>query len=108
MPGRSAWAYLDIAAVIGAGKAAGWDGPDSAYGFLSENVGLARRCAEEGITFVGPSPAALELFGDKARAKALATSCGVPIIDGTEAATTLDVARAFSPPPGPGLFKGSV
>jgi len=48
------------------------------YGFLSENTLLARRCAEEGITFVGPSPEALDLFGDKAKAKALAKETGVP------------------------------
>src|SRR5262245_57367118 len=95
IPGRGARAYLDIEAVIAAAKATGCDALHPGYGFLSENVALARRCAEEGITFVGPSPAALELFGDKARAKALAKSCGVPVIDGTEGPTTLEEARAF-------------
>jgi pyruvate carboxylase len=65
------------------------------YGFLSENALLARRCAEEGIVFVGPSPDALELFGDKVRAKALAGRCGLPAIEGTTGSTTLDEARAF-------------
>jgi acetyl/propionyl-CoA carboxylase alpha subunit len=95
IPGRGARAYLDIEAVIAAAKATGCDALHPGYGFLSENVALARRCAEEGITFVGPSPAALELFGDKAKAKALAKSCGVPIIEGTEGPTTLEEARAF-------------
>ena len=66
------------------------------YGFLSENAALARRCVEEGIVFVGPSPEALELFGDKAQAKALAKRCGVPIIEGTGGPTSLEEATALS------------
>src|SRR5215207_10450588 len=69
IPGRGARAYLDIEAVIAAAKATGCDALHPGYGFLSENTLLARRCAEESITFVGPSPAALDLFGDKAKAK---------------------------------------
>ena len=95
IPGRGARAYLDIEAVIAAAKAAGCDALHPGYGFLSENTGLARRCAEEKITFVGPSPEALDLFGDKAKAKALAKTCGVPIIAGTSGATSLDEAKAF-------------
>ena len=95
IPGRGARAYLDIEAVIAAAKATGCDALHPGYGFLSENVALARRCAEEAIVFIGPSPEALELFGDKAKAKALAKQCGVPVIDGTEGPTTLEEARAF-------------
>src|SRR5437660_11046084 len=93
IPGRGARAYLDIEAVIAAAKAASCDALHPGYGFLSENVALARRCAEESITFVGPSPSALELFGDKAKARALAKSCGVPVIDGTEGPTSLAEVR---------------
>jgi acetyl/propionyl-CoA carboxylase alpha subunit/acetyl-CoA carboxylase carboxyltransferase component len=95
IPGRGARAYLDIEAVIAAAKATGCDALHPGYGFLSENAALARRCAEEGITFVGPSPAALDLFGDKARARALAKNTGVPIIEGTSGPTTLEQAKAF-------------
>jgi acetyl/propionyl-CoA carboxylase alpha subunit/acetyl-CoA carboxylase carboxyltransferase component len=95
IPGRGARAYLDIEAVIAAATTSGCDALHPGYGFLSENAALARRCAEEGIVFVGPSPEALELFGDKALAKALAKKCGVPVIEGTGAATTLDEAKAF-------------
>src|SRR6478672_6272306 len=93
--GRGARAYLDIEAVIAAAKAAGCDALHPGYGFLSENAALARRCAEEKIVFVGPSPEALDLFGDKAKAKALAKACGVPIIAGTSGATTLEETKAF-------------
>src|SRR5262249_20354873 len=102
IPGRGARAYLDIAAVIAAAKGAGCDALHPGYGFLSENAGLARRCAEEGIVFVGPSPRALELLGDKARAKALAVQCGVPIIEGTSGPTSLAEAKAFFSSLGPG------
>jgi biotin carboxylase len=44
---------------------------------------------------VGPSPAALELFGDKARARALAQQCGIPVLEGTSGATSLEAARAL-------------
>src|SRR6266702_3815726 len=92
IPGRGARAYLDIEAVIAAAKATGCDALHPGYGFLSENSLLARRCAQDGITFVGPSPAALDLFGDKAKAKALAKDTGVPII---EAAKQLAAAANY-------------
>ena len=95
IPGRGARAYLDIEAVISAAKATGCDAVHPGYGFLSENATLARRCVEESIVFVGPSPEALDLFGDKAQAKALAKQCGVPIIEGTGGPTSLEEARAF-------------
>jgi acetyl/propionyl-CoA carboxylase alpha subunit/acetyl-CoA carboxylase carboxyltransferase component len=95
IPGRGARAYLDIEAVLSAAKAKECGALHPGYGFLSENAALARRCAEEGIVFVGPSPAALDLFGDKAQARALAKRCGVPIIAGTSGPTSLDEAKAF-------------
>lgn len=95
IPGRGARAYLDIEAVIAAAKATGCDAIHPGYGFLSENATLARRCIEESIVFVGPSPEALDLFGDKAQAKALAKQCDVPIIEGTSGPTSLEEARAF-------------
>ena len=95
IPGRGAQAYLDIEAVMAAARATACDALHPGYGFLSENALLARRCAEEGIVFVGPSPEALDLFGDKIEAKRLARRCGVPVIEGTSGPTTLDEARVF-------------
>jgi acetyl/propionyl-CoA carboxylase alpha subunit/acetyl-CoA carboxylase carboxyltransferase component len=95
VPGHGARAYLDIEAMVATAKAAGCDALHPGYGFLSENAQLARRCAAEKITFIGPSPEALDLFGDKAKAKALAKKCAVPIIPGTSGPTTLDEARSF-------------
>ena len=54
------------------------------YGFLSENADLARACAENGITFIGPTAELLEMFGDKTAAKRLAKQANVPTVPGSE------------------------
>ena len=88
-------AYLDVDAIVGAAVATGCDALHPGCGFLAESAGLARRCAAEGIRFVGPSVEALELFGDKLAAKAFARRCGVPLIDGSDHAVTPPAAHAF-------------
>ena len=76
-------AYLDGAQLVEVAKAAGCDCVHPGYGFLSENAGFAQMCADAGLTFVGPAPSALRLFGDKVAARALAASCGVPTSAGS-------------------------
>ncbi|MGE0421846.1 MAG: carboxyl transferase domain-containing protein [Reyranellaceae bacterium] len=88
-------AYLDVAGIIAAARDSGCDAIHPGYGFLSENPAFARACAEAGITFVGPTPETLDLFGDKAQARALAEKLGVPVVPGISKATTLEEARAF-------------
>src|SRR5947209_7668471 len=83
-------AYLDIERVVAVAAEAGCDAIHPGYGFLSENADLARRAAERGIRFVGPSPEALQLFGDKIAARRLASRTGVPVIEGTLGPTSLD------------------
>jgi len=78
-------AYLDIDAVIGVALARGVDAIHPGYGFLSENEEFSRRCAEVGITFIGPPPEALARLGDKLSARALAGEADVAVVPGTEA-----------------------
>ncbi len=93
--GRGASAYLDIAQMVALARELGCDAIHPGYGFLSESAELARACAEAGITFIGPDARVLELFGDKAQARQLAQREGVPVVQGTEQATTLEQAQAF-------------
>jgi acetyl/propionyl-CoA carboxylase alpha subunit/acetyl-CoA carboxylase carboxyltransferase component len=87
-------AYLDVEALIGIARETGCDCVHPGYGFLSENAGFARRCLAEGIAFVGPKPEALELFGDKVRARALAVSLGIPTVPGSAEALASAEAAA--------------
>ncbi|CAN5917159.1 carboxyl transferase domain-containing protein [soil metagenome] len=83
LKGRGSAAYLDIAGIVAAAKAAGCDAVHPGYGFLSENADFAAACAGAKLTFVGPTPEQLTLFGDKARARAQAKKCKVPVLPGT-------------------------
>ena len=94
--------YLDSAQLIAAAQQAGCDAVHPGYGFLSEDAAFARRCADAGLVFVGPDPAALAAFGDKASARALAQQCGVPVLAGTAHDTSLAEAQAFFAGGGPG------
>ncbi|RSZ32781.1 MULTISPECIES: carboxyl transferase domain-containing protein [unclassified Variovorax] len=88
-------AYLDVAALIAVAKARGCDAVHPGYGFLSERADFAQACADAGLVFIGPTPEQLGLFGDKARARALATECDVPVMPGSTGAVTLAQAQAF-------------
>ncbi len=88
-------AYLDGSAIIAAALEAGCDAVHPGYGFLSESGAFAAACEAAGLVFVGPAPQALEVFGDKAAARALAQRCGVPVLAGISAAVTLEQAREF-------------
>lgn len=73
--------YLDVEGLITLCKAKNIEAIHPGYGFLSENVNLARRCREEGIVFVGPSPEAMNALGDKVAAKEAASKANVPMIE---------------------------
>lgn len=88
-------AYLDAGQILGAARANGCDAIHPGYGFLSENAGFASRCAETGLTFVGPRAELIALFGEKIRARELAKSCGVPVIEATPDAADERGLRAF-------------
>ncbi len=74
--------YLSVDAILQAARDTGADAIHPGYGFLSENAGFARACRDHGITFVGPSPEAIELMGDKIESRRTMQRHGVPIIAG--------------------------
>jgi acetyl-CoA/propionyl-CoA carboxylase biotin carboxyl carrier protein len=88
--------YLDAGALIAAAGAAGARSVHPGYGFLSENAAFARAVAEAGLVWIGPPATAIDVMGDKARAKGLARSAGVPVVPGLEGEDVeLDELRAF-------------
>jgi len=74
--------YLDSAAILDAARRSGADAIHPGYGFLSENAEFAAACTAAGITFIGPSAAAIELMGSKRRSKIAMLEAGVPCIQG--------------------------
>ncbi len=76
--------YLNIEEIIHIAKENHVDAIHPGYGFLSENVGFARRCREEGIIFIGPSNETLDGLGDKVKARHLAIKAGVPVLNGSD------------------------
>ena len=76
-------AYLDIEDIIRIAHEHDVDAIHPGYGFLSENSDLAKRCAEEGIIFIGPRLEHLIMFGDKVNAREQAKLAGIPMIPGS-------------------------
>ena len=95
LKGQGASAYLDQEQLIVIARQQQCDGVHPGYGFLSENSDFARACDQAGLIFVGPQADTLSLFGDKARARALAVECGVPVLKGIDRRVSLEEAKAF-------------
>ncbi|MER7012416.1 biotin carboxylase N-terminal domain-containing protein [Saccharopolyspora sp. NPDC000359] len=86
--------FLSIDAVLAAARGTGATAVHPGYGFLSENADFARRCAEEGLVWVGPSPEAMELLADKAAAREHMAAAGVPVLPGTSGLASAEEAVA--------------
>ena len=82
-PAPSNESYLNMDKIIATAKLSGADAIHPGYGFLSENSKFARRCREEGIRFIGPSPESIEMMGDKISARKRMIAAGVPVVPGT-------------------------
>ncbi len=82
-PAPSRESYLAVDRIVAAAKSARCDALHPGYGFLAENPSLARACAQAGITFIGPTPEAMERLGSKTAARQLAQQVGVPTVPGT-------------------------
>ncbi len=83
-PGPVNESYLLQENILAAARASGAGAVHPGYGFLSENAGFARACEEAGLTFIGPSPEAIHLMGNKAEAKRLMIAARVPCVPGYE------------------------
>jgi acetyl-CoA carboxylase biotin carboxylase subunit len=83
-PAQSNKSYLNIPAVITAATISGADAIHPGFGFLSENAKFASLCSMAGVKFIGPSPEAISLMGDKAQARETMKKAGVPIVPGSE------------------------
>jgi 3-methylcrotonyl-CoA carboxylase alpha subunit len=74
--------YLRADRILEVARATGAQAVHPGYGFLSENAGFAQACADAGIAFIGPPPAAIAAMGSKSAAKALMAQAGVPLVPG--------------------------
>src|SRR5437870_12928837 len=83
-PDAARLSYLNIPAIISAAAVTDSEAIHPGYGFLAENPAFAEICRACGITFVGPSPEAIRLMGDKAQARHIARQAGAPVVPGSE------------------------
>ena len=102
-PDAARLSYLNIPAIISAAEVTDSEAIHPGYGFLAENAAFAEVCRACSITFIGPSPEAIRLMGDKAQARQLARQAGVPVVPGSERplkdpAEALDVAERIGYP----------
>ena len=95
-PAPARESYLVIDKVIAAARDSGADAIHPGYGFLSENTAFAAACENAGIIFVGPNARAIDVMGDKAAARQLMATSGVPVLPGfdEEGASDDDLVRA--------------
>ena len=96
-PAPAAQSYLNGAKIIETALACGAEAIHPGYGFLSEQADFATACADAGIVFIGPSPHALRLLGDKVQARLIAESAGVPSVPGSDGRVTPAEALALAP-----------
>ena len=83
-PDEARASYLNIPAIISAAEVTDSEAIHPGYGFLAENASFAEVCRACTLTFIGPSPEAIRLMGDKAQARQIAKQAGVPVVPGSE------------------------
>ena len=102
-PNDARSSYLNMPSIISAAVVTDSEAIHPGYGFLAENPAFAEICRSCGLTFIGPSPEAIRLMGDKAQARVIAKQAGVPVVPGSEQplkddADALDAAEAAGYP----------
>ncbi|MGP3927701.1 ATP-binding protein [Streptomyces sp. 8N616] len=93
-PASAAQSYLSAERLLEAAARTGAQAVHPGYGFLAENAAFARACADAGLTFIGPPAAAIELMGDKIRAKETVQAAGVPVVPGSSGSGLSDAELA--------------
>lgn len=83
-PPPSRDSYLNMSNIISAGVNREADAVHPGCGFLAENASFAEACESSGLTFIGPTPAAMEAMGDKAEARSRMQAAGLPILPGSD------------------------
>jgi acetyl-CoA carboxylase, biotin carboxylase subunit len=89
--------YLNIPSVVAAANTTGCEAVHPGYGFLAERPAFVDACVDNDLVFIGPDAKVMAQMGDKVEAKAAMRAAGVPLVPGTEEATTLDQARELAP-----------
>ena len=92
-PPQATHSYLRIPSLIAAATTTGCEAVHPGWGFVAENPAFVEACADNDLTFIGPSAEVMARMGDKVRAKAELRAADVPLVPGTEAATDLDESR---------------
>jgi acetyl-CoA/propionyl-CoA carboxylase, biotin carboxylase, biotin carboxyl carrier protein len=93
-PAPAAESYLSVERLLEAAARTGARAVHPGYGFLAENAGFARACAEAGLVFIGPPAEAISLMGDKIRAKETVRAAGVPVVPGSSGSGLLNAQLA--------------
>ena len=107
-PATASQSYLNANALVAAALGTGCQAVHPGYGFLSERSAFARLCEENGLTFIGPTPEAIDSMGDKLTAIRMADAADVPRVPGSDRVASLEQARADAQRIGyPFLFKAS-
>ena len=107
-PASASQSYLRPELLVTAATGTGCEAVHPGYGFLSERAQFSRMCAEAGLTFIGPTPEAIEIMGDKLSAVQLAQKVGIPRVPGSGRVDNPDIAREFARAHGyPVLIKAS-
>ncbi|HET8579355.1 MAG TPA: acetyl-CoA carboxylase biotin carboxylase subunit [Methylomirabilota bacterium] len=96
-PAEARSSYLNVPAIISAAAITDSEAIHPGYGLLSENPAFAEICRACGITFIGPSPEAIRLMGDKAQARQMAKQAGAPVVPGSKGPLdSLEQAQALA------------
>ncbi|MBC9716996.1 ATP-grasp domain-containing protein [Streptomyces sp. TRM66268-LWL] len=93
-PPAASESYLRVDVLIEAARRTGAQAVHPGYGFLAENAGFAQACADAGLVFIGPPASAIDLMGDKIRAKETVKAAGVPVVPGSSGSGLTDAQLA--------------